>query len=242
MEVDPSSRGRVEGGHRDEGGDGVVARDLVVRREVGDGDGGERRTVGQRASPLAAQPGGVVPGGRDPDGHAEHLHHDLGRRPLAAHGRHSRVADVGRVGRWYVVALLATYVAGLVVLVTRPWGWELNRLTVTLWVFFRSDVPIAPDRLGPEDYGVLLNVLLFVPFGVLLTLAMRRPWWWATTAAALVASTLIEQAQWRWLERDGSWTDVAANTLGALIGAVAVSLSSRDRARPAPRPERARHP
>ena len=189
VEVDPSSRGRVEGGHRDEGGDGVVARDLVVRREVGDDDGGERRTVGQRTGPLAAQPVGVVAGDGDPDGHAEHLHHDLGRRPLAAHGRHSRVADVGRVGRWYVVALLATYVAGLVVLVTRPWGWELNRLTVRLWVFFRSDVPIAPDRLGPEDYGVLLNVLLFVPFGVLLTLALRRPWWWVTTAAALVAST-----------------------------------------------------
>ncbi|MBI4899934.1 MAG: VanZ family protein, partial [Actinobacteria bacterium] len=148
----------------------------------------------------------------------------------------------GRVGRWYVVALLATYVAGLVVLVTRPWGWELNRLTVTLWVFFRSDVPIAPDRLGPEQYGVLLNVLLFVPFGVLFTLALRRPWWWVTTAAALVASTLIEQAQWRWLERDGSWTDVAANTLGALIGAVAVSLWWRGRARPARRTARARQP
>lgn len=146
------------------------------------------------------------------------------------------------MGRWYVVALLATYVGGLVVLVTRPWGWELNRLTVRLYVLFRYDWPIAPLWVLPEHYGVLLNVLLFVPFGVLLTLALRRPWWWATTAAALVASTLIEQAQWRWLERDGSWGDVAANTVGALVGAVAVSLSSRGRARPARRPARARHP
>ncbi|MBL0749111.1 VanZ family protein [Nocardioides baculatus] len=150
---------------------------------------------------------------------------------------------MGWVGdRRYVFALLTTYGVGLAILVTQPWGWELNRLTVRLWVFFRHDVPIAPGRVSPEDYGVLLNVLLFVPFGVLLTLALRRPWWWVTTAAAFVVSALIEQAQWRWLERDGSWGDVAANTVGALLGAVAVSLPLRARARPARRAGPARRP
>ena len=93
----------------------------------------------------------------------------------------------------------------------------------------------------PEDYGVLLNVLLFVPFGVLLMLATRRAWWWVVLLA-MAASSAIELVQWRWLDRDGSWTDVAANTLGALVGAVVVSVSSRGRARPAPRPARARQP
>ena len=147
----------------------------------------------------------------------------------------------GRVDRRYVVALLAVYLTGVVVLVTRPWGWELNRLTVRLYLLFRYDWPIAPDGLSPEDYGVLLNVLLFLPFGALVTLALRRPWW-VTTAGAFTASALIELVQWRWLERDGSWVDVAANTLGALVGALAVSLWTRGRARRAPRPARARRP
>jgi len=141
------------------------------------------------------------------------------------------VGDVGRVvDRRYVVALLVAYLGGLVVLVTQPWGWELNRLTVRLWVLFRSDVPVAPDRLGPEHYGMLLNVLLFVPFGALLVLATRGRWWWGAVLAGFVCSSAIELAQSRWLEREGDPVDIAANTVGALIGAVAVSWWSRGRA------------
>ncbi len=144
---------------------------------------------------------------------------------------------MGRPGhRAYVVALMAAYVAGLVVLVARPWGWELNRLTVQLWVFFR-DWPVVPGRIGPEHYGVLLNVVLFVPIGVLGTLVARRGW---VVVGALLGSSLIELAQWRWLERDGTWVDVAANTCGALLGVVVVSRWSPGPRRRAPRPERAR--
>ena len=129
---------------------------------------------------------------------------------------------------------MAAYVAGVVVLVTRPWGWELNRLTVHLWAFFRFDLPVVPGRIGPEHYGVLLNLLLFVPFGVLGRLVARRTWW--VVVAALVASSVIELSQWRWLERDGSWADVVANTCGSLVGAVVVRLWSPDPGRRAPRP------
>lgn len=147
---------------------------------------------------------------------------------------------MGRVGhRTYVLALTTAYLVGLAVIVTSPWGWELNRLTVRLWSFFRYDWPVVPAQIGPQHYGVLLNVLLFVPIGVLVVLAARRPWWHATLAA-LVLSTLIELAQWRWLERDSSWVDIVANTCGALIGAVVVSWSSPAPRRPAPRPGRAR--
>ena len=150
---------------------------------------------------------------------------------------------MGRVGhRTYVVALTAAYLVVLALVVTSPWGWELNRLTVRLWAFFR-DWPVIPERVGPPHYGVLLNVLLFVPVGVLGVLAARRPWWWVTLAA-LGGSSLVELAQWRWLERDGSWGDVAANTcgalLGALVGAVGVSWWSPGPRRPAPAPSRAR--
>ena len=134
----------------------------------------------------------------------------------------------------YAVALLASYVGGLVVLVASPWGWELNRLTVRLYVFFRHDVPLTPDWARPEHYGILLNVALFVPFGALLVASTRRVWWWVTLVC-LAASVAIEVAQAAWLQRDGDWTDVVANTLGGLVGAVAVSLLQRVRRARAPR-------
>ena len=141
--------------------------------------------------------------------------------------------------RRFLAALVTAYVVGLAVVVTSPWGWELNRLTVRLYVFFRVDWPIAPESIGPEHYGVLLNVLLFMPLGVLLAAATGRPWWWVGLAA-LAGSALAELVQWGWLARDGSWSDVVANTLGGLVGAVAVSLLGRPRSRRAGRRGRRR--
>ncbi len=129
---------------------------------------------------------------------------------------------------------IGAYVVALGGLVTAPWGWPLNRLTVELYVFFRSDVAIAPSWALPEHYGVLLNVVLFVPLGVLVVMATDWSWWWVTIAAAL-ASTAIELGQREWLTREASVQDIVANTLGALVGAVAVSLVRRARRRSAAR-------
>jgi glycopeptide antibiotics resistance protein len=117
-------------------------------------------------------------------------------------------------------ALGAAYGLLLVLVVTGPWGWTLNRLTVRLYTFFRYDVPIAPDGALPEHYGYLLNVVLFVPFGALLVVVARRSWWWAACAGIAVSAT-VEAVQWLWLPRDGDWWDIVANGLGALLGALA---------------------
>lgn len=134
-----------------------------------------------------------------------------------------------------LVALVAAYVVALVMLVVAPWGWALNRLTVAIYVQLRYDWQIAPDWAGPEDYGVLLNVVLFVPLAALVALLTARAWWWVVLGAAL-GSGAIELAQRQWLEREGSWADVVANTLGALVGAASVSLLARRGSRPAGRP------
>jgi hypothetical protein len=135
-----------------------------------------------------------------------------------------------------VLAALATgYAVALVVLVGGPWGWALNRLTVACYVQLRHDWPIAPDWVGPEDYGTLLNVVLFVPFGVLLVLLASCPWWLAAVVAA-ASSAVVEGVQGLWLDRVGSWGDVGANTVGALVGAAAVSLLARGGSRRAGRP------
>lgn len=135
---------------------------------------------------------------------------------------------VWRRRRGVLAAVVAAYLLGLLVLVASPWGWALNRLTVALYVRLRYDWAIAPDWVSPEHYGVLLNVVLFVPLGALAVLVTGRPWWWVTAAAALV-SVAIELAQGRWLPRDGSSWDVIANTGGALVGALAVTLRGRAR-------------
>lgn len=130
--------------------------------------------------------------------------------------------------RGVLTSLTVAYGLVLLVLVTGSWGWELNRLTVACYVQFRYDWPIAPDWVGPEHYGVLLNVVLFVPLGALTVLATGLPWW-VVAAGATLGSVAVELVQWRWLTRDGSSSDVIANALGAFVGALAVTLRGRIR-------------
>jgi glycopeptide antibiotics resistance protein len=142
--------------------------------------------------------------------------------------------------RRVLACLAAAYVVALAVLVGGPWGWALNRLTVRMYVLFRYDVPIAPERALPEHYGVLLNVVLFVPVGALLVVLARRPWWWATLTAAVVSGA-IELVQLLFLAREASWLDLAANTVGALVGAIVSDLLRRRAGSPrAGRPGRTR--
>lgn len=140
-----------------------------------------------------------------------------------------------------LLLIAMAYAAGLALLVFGPWGDALNRATVWLYVFFRTDVPVAPAGALPEHYGVVLNVLLFVPLGAALVLVLSRAWWWVTLLAAVTSGT-IEVVQGLWLDRIASWWDVAANTAGALVGAVTVSLLARARRRAWSRPGSGRRP
>ncbi|WP_310529098.1 VanZ family protein, partial [Nocardioides sp.] len=109
------------------------------------------------------------------------------------------------------------YAAALVIVVAGPWAWALNRLTVGCYVFFRYTWPIAPDWALPEHYGLLLNVLLFVPLGVGLALLTTWPWWRVALVAGAMSS-VIELIQLV-LPRYADPVDVVTNTLGALLGA-----------------------
>ncbi|MFM6849753.1 MAG: VanZ family protein [Terrabacter sp.] len=134
-----------------------------------------------------------------------------------------------------LLAVAVAYVVAAVVLVAAPWGWELNRLTVALYARLSLDWSVAPAWVAPEHVGMLLNVLLFVPAGALLV-ALTPVRWWGAVALGAVASGVIELVQAQWLDRVGEWSDVVANTLGAAIGALAVTLLSRHRSRRAGRP------
>ena len=127
------------------------------------------------------------------------------------------------------VVLLVGAVA-FAALLLGPWGSQLHRLTVWLYVLFRTDVPIAPDWALPEHYGALLNVLLFVPVGM--ALALITPWsWWRIALVATLVSAVVELAQATIVDRDSSVQDVVTNGIGALLGAAAVMVVRRVLAR-----------
>jgi VanZ family protein len=69
----------------------------------------------------------------------------------------------------------------------------------------------------------LANVALFVPVGLFLLLLFGTRFWWLAVAAALAMTSMIETVQRLIPGRVPDERDVAANTLGAVIG-VAVGL------------------
>ncbi len=80
----------------------------------------------------------------------------------------------------------------------------------------------AASRREPSFGGLTgeeaANIVMFVPFGVLVPLRWRR-WWWATVPAGAGLSCLIEGVQLVALDyRLPSWGDVRLNTLGAIVG------------------------
>lgn len=136
---------------------------------------------------------------------------------------------VGILRAAYGAVLLG--VIALAGLLLGPWGWELNRLTVRLYVFFGYDVAIAPGWALPWHYGALLNIVLFVPVGAALVLVTGWSWW-RIGLFATAASVLVELTQATLVERVGSVMDVATNGLGAVLGAIAVNALGRIRPRP----------
>ena len=77
--------------------------------------------------------------------------------------------------------------------------------------------------VGYRKIEFVANILLFVPFGIVLALRLpRRRWFFAVPLAAAVSGA-VELAQALFLpQRFPAWSDVLANTSGALIGALLV--------------------
>ncbi len=73
------------------------------------------------------------------------------------------------------------------------------------------------------------NVLMFVPFGVLVGLLVARPW--AVVLLGAATSALIETVQLALPTRVSTVQDVVMNTLGAAVGVAALALAARARSR-----------
>lgn len=90
-------------------------------------------------------------------------------------------------------------------------------------------VPFAPTaRAGAsEPIEVAVNVLLFVPFGLYLTL-LAPSWPWRKAAWAVAGASLtLEVAQYALAVGSSDFSDVLANTAGGLMGIGLLTLARR---------------
>ena len=120
--------------------------------------------------------------------------------------------------------VLASYAVVLALLLLAPWGNVPDRV-------IRATARLAQDVGVPETLATFgrvevgLNVLAFVPLTLLATVLWPRPTWRDWTAWTFVASFLVEAAQALVLsQRASANSDVVANTLGGLVGALLGAL------------------
>ncbi len=130
---------------------------------------------------------------------------------------------------WYLVTLV------VVVWLTDLPALLFGRITAAQFAeltFFRGNYTnnerfweLVHGRFYPyRDWGEFVaNIVLFMPFGALLPLAFRRLRWWAVDLIGLGTTLVIELVQ-PFVGRTCDLDDIAANTLGAVIGCAIAKL------------------
>src|SRR3954469_2689324 len=118
------------------------------------------------------------------------------------------VVAIAVLGGVLVVGFLPSPVdGGVEPLVRRVLAW-LQRLGAPAWVDYDFAQAVA-------------NVAFFVPVGLLGALLLPRRMWWVAIPIGAVLSFAIEFGQLLFLpHRFASWADVAANAIGAVLGAL----------------------
>ncbi|WP_173922342.1 VanZ family protein [Agromyces sp. Marseille-P2726] len=129
--------------------------------------------------------------------------------------------------RWTVIARVALvpYLVALALVVFLP-ARDAGRVTgIVGWA---ADLVAAWLGLAREPTGVvfefLANILLFVPFGVLLALAAPRWSPLVVISAGCLLSVAIEVVQLGIPSRVSALSDVIANTTGTALGLLVIAL------------------
>lgn len=138
--------------------------------------------------------------------------------------------------------------AGFLLCLTAVLAITLNRTTVDEgrgeWVEFALRVLHRvgfPDAFGYAHLEFMANVVMFVPLGVLLALALDPSRRWIAAIALPLFSVGVELFQFFFLPaRYATISDVIANSIGAWIGVGAVVMLSQfySRRRRNPEPSR----
>lgn len=97
-----------------------------------------------------------------------------------------------------------------------------GQLTGVLDILHRFGVP---GWLNYTFVEAAANVLLFVPLGIVSSLAFPKKYWWQIAALGLLVSGCIELGQLLFLhDRFAALSDNVTNTAGSTIGALVVVL------------------
>jgi hypothetical protein len=135
------------------------------------------------------------------------------------------VAVVPRSRAW-IVAIFWIYVAAMAAVTVAPAG--VHRRDRDSWW---SVVQLVPLHVPPVSF--VLNIVMFVPFGLLVPLLWARADGIGRVAVlSLAASTAIELIQLAlWLtvgnHRTVDVNDLIANTIGGVLGLLAMRLASQ---------------
>ncbi|KRE92044.1 VanZ family protein [Arthrobacter sp. Soil764] len=87
----------------------------------------------------------------------------------------------------------------------------------------------VPGWLNYTLVEAAANVLLFVPLGIVSSLAFPRKYWWQIAALGLLVSGCIELGQLLFLHsRFAALSDIVTNTAGSTIGGLLVVLLRRE--------------
>ena len=127
---------------------------------------------------------------------------------------------LSRRARTALGAALAVWVVLLAVVLLAPSSsgpdWVIFQLAEALRRLGLPEVLTNPGRVES-----MLNVVAFVPLGLLGSLLWTRPTWRDWTAVGFVVSFAVEVVQAVALDaRQATNADVVANTLGMLVGAL----------------------
>lgn len=137
------------------------------------------------------------------------------------------VSPLSRRARTVVLAALVAWIALLAVVLLAPSSsgpdWVIFHLSDALGRLGLPEVLTHPGRVES-----MLNVVAFVPLGLMGSLLWPRPSWRDWTAVGFVVSFLVEVVQAVALgARQATNGDVVANTLGMLVGALLALLVRR---------------
>lgn len=115
--------------------------------------------------------------------------------------------------------LLAPYAVALGLIVWLP-AAEASRATGIVFATARyvSDVTGFDSGATSTTFEFLANIVLFVPLGLLVTIAWPRTRPWVVVLLGLVLSVTIEAVQMMLPSRFPTLSDVIANTVGAGVG------------------------
>lgn len=121
----------------------------------------------------------------------------------------------GATGR--VVASLAAAGVGVATLAPRTLLWPLHGAVVDP---IRYAMAASGAALSTTRVEQMLNVLLFLPFGIALAFVLGRRWSWLALPAGVAVSAAVEWAQRSIPGRVSDAEDIVWNTLGMAVGAM----------------------